>query len=74
MQKPKDTKFDRKAVVKAAEVLQQTRTGIVLTGRVVKGRIELDETTLKDISQKYPDAEFSFVAVNAPFDPVSQSV
>ena len=71
MDKPKSEKFDRKAVLKAAEVLDQSRTGIVLTGRVVNGKIELDETTLKEISQKYPNAEFSFVAVNAPFDPVS---
>jgi hypothetical protein len=66
-----DAKFDRQAVLNAAETLEKSRTGIVLTGRVVNGRIELDETTIKDVSAKYPDASFSFVAVNAPFDPVS---
>ena len=66
-----DAKFDRQAVLNATNVLEQNRTGIVLTGRVVNGRIELDETTIKDVSAKYPDASFSFVAVNAPFDPVA---
>jgi hypothetical protein len=57
-----------------AQSLRQVRTGIVLSGRVVNGRVELDQSTLDEISEKFADAEISFVAVNAPFDPQSHAV
>lgn len=55
----------------AARTLAAHRSGVVLTGRVVNGRVELDKDTLADISKRFPNAEISFVAVNAPFDPQS---
>lgn len=58
----------------AARVIRENQTGLVLTGRITNGRVELDQTTLDEIGQKFPDAEISFVAVNAPFDPQSQLV
>jgi len=61
-------------VVNAAKVIQENRTGLVLTGRITNGRVELDQSALDDIQERFPDAEISFVAVNAPFDPRSQLV
>ncbi|HLL46537.1 MAG TPA: hypothetical protein VK399_07500 [Longimicrobiaceae bacterium] len=52
-----------------AQSIAAARTGIVLTGRVVNGKVELDQATLSTLSDQFADAEFSFVAVNAPFDP-----
>ena len=56
-------------IVQAAKTLQEHRTGIVLSGRVVNGKVELDQATLDEIAQKFAGATTTFVAVNAPFDP-----
>lgn len=55
----------------AAKTLEENRTGIVLTGRVVNGKVELDQSCLDQIAKKFGDASKVFVAVNAPFDPKS---
>jgi hypothetical protein len=52
-----------------AKEMQKARTGIVLTGVVRNGKVELDQTTLDEIAQKFGNANTAFVAVNAPFDP-----
>lgn len=61
-------------LTKAARLIQDNRTGVVLTGRIVNGRVELDQSSLDEIQDRFPDADVSFVAVNAPFDPHSQLV
>jgi hypothetical protein len=43
---------------------------VEVVGRVVEGRIELDQTSLAEFAKKFPDANITFLAVNAPFDPV----
>jgi hypothetical protein len=43
---------------------------VQVVGRVVNGRIELDQATMAEFAQKFPDAELTFLAVSAPFDPV----
>lgn len=50
------------------------RTGVVLSGRVVNGKVELDQATVTEIARKFPGANVSFVAVNAPFDPKSRPI
>lgn len=65
---------DKKAVVEALGILERNRTGILLTGRVKDGKVELDRSALDEISRKFPGAEFAFVAVNAPFDPESRPI
>ena len=57
-----------------AEQTLKDRTGIVLSGRVVNGKVELDEHTVAEIARKFPGAGKSFVAVNAPFDPQSRPI
>lgn len=58
----------------AKKAIEKTRTGVILTGRVVNGKVELDESCLRQIAKKFPGAEKSFIAVNAPFDPTTQLV
>jgi hypothetical protein len=58
-------------LAQAARLIQERRTGLVLTGRIVNGKLELDKTTLDDIRTKFGNANTSFVAVNAPFDPTA---
>jgi hypothetical protein len=43
---------------------------VEVVGRVVDGRIELDQASLAEFARKFPDANITFLAVNAPFDPV----
>lgn len=58
----------------AARVIHENRTGVVLTGRIVDGRVELDESTMDRIRDGFPGADVAFIAVNAPFDAKSQSI
>lgn len=64
---------DQHAAVEAVKTLEKNRTGIVLTGQVKDGKVILDKSSLQEISRKFPAANISFVAVNAPFDPESRS-
>jgi hypothetical protein len=61
-------------VAHAARILDENRIGVVLTGRIVNGRVELDQSTLDRVRDGFPDAEVAFIAVNAPFDPTAQTV
>jgi hypothetical protein len=63
-----------KQLAEAARVLRETRTGLVLTGRIKNGKLELDQPTLDEIQQKYPEADVSFIALNSPFDAKSLAV
>ena len=65
---------NKKAVVNALNVLDKNRTGIVLTGKVKDGKVILDEASLAAVARKFPKAQVSFIAVNAPFDPHTNSV
>lgn len=62
---------DQQARLEAAKLLQSRQTGLVLSGRIVNGKVQLDQSTLDEIARKFAGANTSFVAVNAPFDPVS---
>ncbi|WP_392714352.1 hypothetical protein [Rhizobium ruizarguesonis] len=61
-------------VKRAADVLRKTSTGLLLTGRIRDGKLELDKETLQEIEKRFPNADRAFVAMNSPFDPVSQCV
>ncbi len=59
---------NREDLADAARLLHENRTGLVLTGRIKDGKLELDEKTLSAIAEKFPTADVSFVALNSPFD------
>ena len=42
---------------------------VQVVGRVRNGVLEIDQATLEEFARKFPDANMTFVAVNAPFDP-----
>ena len=44
-----------------------------VVGRIVNGRVEIDEEQLNEMAARYPNATMSFVAVNAPFDPQARA-
>jgi hypothetical protein len=57
----------------AVENLEQSGRKVQVVGRFVNGKLEIDHNSLKEMARKFPNANMSFVALNAPFDPVSQS-
>ena len=61
-------------LVEAAKAVQELRSGIVLSGRINNGKVELDQSTLDEIAKKFAGSNRSFVAVNAPFDPKTATV
>lgn len=63
------TPDERTKLAEGVEVISRNRTGIVLTGRVTDGKVELDQATIDEIAKKFPKGDVAFVAVNAPFDP-----
>jgi hypothetical protein len=65
---------EKRQRLEAAEVLRQNRTGLVLTGRIRNGELELDESTRDEIRSKFPDADVAFIALNSPFDAESELV
>lgn len=62
---------DQRRVADAARVIRENRTGLVLTGRIKNGKLELDQSTLDEIEEKFPQADVSFIALNSPFDATS---
>jgi hypothetical protein len=53
--------------------LAQEGRAVQVVGRVVEGKLEIDQTALEEFARRFPDANATFVAVNAPFDPTSSS-
>lgn len=42
---------------------------VQVVGRVRNGVLEIDQASLEEFARKFPNANMTFVAVNAPFDP-----
>lgn len=59
-----------KTVAKSIQQLQADGRKVHVLGRVQGGKLEIDHASLTELLKKFPDAKLSFVAVNAPFDPV----
>jgi hypothetical protein len=65
---------DHRLVVEAAKSIENLRSKeatipVVLRGKIVNGKVEIDKDVLDEIAKKHPTANGSFIAVNAPFDP-----
>ncbi len=58
--------------LKAPQLEEGDQRRVEIVGRVVDGKIELDQASLVEFSRKFPDANITFLAVNAPFDPVRE--
>ncbi|HXA16685.1 MAG TPA: hypothetical protein VN380_06830 [Thermoanaerobaculia bacterium] len=46
---------------------------VQVVGRVRNGKVEFDQESLTTFARKFPNANMTFVAVNAPFDPVQST-
>lgn len=51
-----------------AALVQKGRP-VQVVGRVRNGVVEIDQASLEEFARNFPDANMTFVAVNAPFDP-----
>lgn len=56
-----------------ARMAQEGRA-VQVVGRVVNGKVEIDQSALEAFARQFPDASATFVAVNAPFDTVFSSI
>jgi hypothetical protein len=56
-----------KEVQKSLEKLAKERTVVKVVGKIQNGKLEIAQETLAEIAKKFPSANISFVAVNAPF-------
>jgi hypothetical protein len=51
------------------ELVQKGRA-VQVVGRVKNGKLEIDQRNVEEFARKFPSANMTFVAVNAPFDPM----
>ena len=58
-----------KNVRTSLDKIQAEGRKVQVVGRVKDGKLEIDQASLAELSKKFPSSTFSFVAVNAPFDP-----
>jgi len=49
--------------------LVEKKRSVQVVGRVRNGVLEIDQASLEEFARKFPNANMTFVAVNAPFDP-----
>ena len=50
--------------------LENAGQKVQVLGRIKDGKLEIDQTSLQELADKYPNIEMAFVALNSPFDPV----
>ena len=44
---------------------------VQVVGRIKNGKLEIDQSSLAEATKRFPNANWAFVAMNAPFDPMS---
>lgn len=42
---------------------------VQVIGRIRNGKLEIDQASLEEATRRFPNANWAFVAMNAPFDP-----
>jgi hypothetical protein len=51
------------------KALVDKERAVQVVGRVRNGVLEIDQSSLDEFTRKFPNANATFIAVNAPFDP-----
>jgi hypothetical protein len=46
---------------------------VQVIGRIRNGQLQIEHSSLQELQEKFPNANMTFVAVNAPFDPVRET-
>ena len=64
-----DHDFDERAK-RTVTKLEQDGQKVQVLGRIRDGKLEIDQSSLKELADKYPNTNMVFVALNSPFDPV----
>lgn len=70
--KPQSVKVS-KSVSKSLKMIEADGRTVHVLGSVKNGKLEIDQASLVELAKKFPKANLSFVAVNAPFDPRSEA-
>lgn len=66
---PQNQDFSERAK-RTVTKLEQDGQKVQVLGRIKDGKIEIDQDSLRELSDKYPNTNMVFVALNSPFDPV----
>ena len=61
------------ATVRALTDLEEQGRPVHVIGRLKNGKLEIDQSSLEEATRRFPNASWAFVAMNAPFDPVSHA-
>lgn len=64
-----DSSKNIKAAVKALKEKGEKR--VLVVGQVRNGKLEIDTARLEKFARDFPNANASFIAVNAPFAPTT---
>lgn len=59
--------------VRALTDLEEQGRPVHVIGRLKNGKLEIDQSSLEEATRRFPNANWAFVAMNAPFDPVSHA-
>jgi len=61
------------ATVNALNQLEEQGRPVQIVGRLRNGKLEIDQASLEEATRRFPNANWAFVAMNAPFDPVTHA-
>jgi hypothetical protein len=53
--------------------LEDSGLKVQLVGSIRNGQLQIEQSSLQELQRKFPNAKMTFVAVNAPFDPVRET-
>ena len=53
--------------------LQDSGLKVTVVGSIKNGQLQIEQSSLQELQRKFPNAKMTFVAVNAPFDPVRET-
>jgi hypothetical protein len=71
--KRKGTASLKPATAAALNDLEKQGRPVHVVGRLRNGKLEIDQASLEEATRRFPNAEWAFVAMNAPFDPVTHA-
>lgn len=71
--KVKGTASLKPATVTALNELEKQGRPVQVIGRLRNGKLEIDQASLEEATRRFPNANWAFVAMNAPFDPVTHA-
>lgn len=71
--KIKGTAGLKPATTAALNQLEKQGRPVQVVGRLKNGKLEIDQASLEEATRRFPNANWAFVAMNAPFDPFTHA-